>query len=539
MIRTFFLTLALLLFTLSASLAQDDVPADLTPDSSETAVETEPELEATPEEAITLEPSPIPTSDRPNVADFVLDWDDAVLYPQGLYFYLWLNVPLSEINSLRLLINVEGETVPRVINDDMIREHLNDENFRATVRLLWTFPLDNPPPLQASISYEWRIELNDTQTATVPSIMNYQNLSGRWVTEAINNQASVIYPEAAPHNLRQRLSEQYDLLSANTNQRPRFNFIISPNTMPIDPCQVQDEIRIDAQIALPCDDSVIEAILQADDYTLITGDNVNEAIANAFRTSTQIFYQDIWENQAIPDWFTYGMHAIYQSANYQSELQLTRQQERINRLKTLEQLENINDDDAIAQAQAVMMTLYIADQFGLDVVYNLAGSDSIEDETFAQRYERITDSPFERLIPAMNNWLYASHTQTIIALNLYGEATATATPSLIPTDFPSTITPTPTLTATPTSTPTQTPTATLTGTLTTTPLPSVTPSITPTPAPPTITPLPADYVFPTLPPTPITPPPPPEPITQEVMLLTLVLFIILASVGGIIIISRD
>lgn len=548
MIRVLLLTLFLLIFNVSIASTQDDIEPDL-PITTEVPVETEETTEEETEIAITtdepepdatLETTPIPlaTAERPHIADFILSWDDEVLYPQGLYFYLWLNVSVDEVESLRLIINIAGENTPRIINDDVIREHMVNENFRATVRMIWAFPSDNPPPLQADISYEWRVELTNTDTAYIPGIIKYQNPAGLWITEPINNNLSVIYPDSAPSNLSQRLRDQYELLAEITNTRPRFNFIISPNTMPIDPCQVQDEIRIDEQIALSCETSIIDAILRETSYTLITGLNIHDAIAKTFRKTTENFYQDIWQNQNIPDWFIYGLHAIYQSANYQSELQATRHQERINRLYSLEQLEVIDENDLIAQSQAVMMTLYIADQFGLEVLYDLASTDFIEDETFAERYQRMTTRSIERLIPAMSNWLYYGHIQDVTELNLYGEPTTTPTPTHTMTAFPPTVTPTPTPTATYTLTATLTPTPTITGTLTVTPLPSATSTPTATLAPPTITPIPADYVFPTVPPAPITPPPPAEPITQEVMLLTLVSLIILAALGGIILMLR-
>jgi hypothetical protein len=542
--------IVIILFSLSTTLAQDDELVEITPETpietasemdGETAIEIE--VDVTPDANINSDtPTPAPTEplrDRSNVADFVLDWEDEVLYPQGLYFYLWLNVNIDQISSLRLLLNIEGESDPRIINDEEIRPHLTEIDYRAIVQMTWAFPLDNPPPLQARINYEWRIELEDARTATVPSLINFQNPAGTWVTERLNNNMQAIYPSSAPHTFAQRLTEQYSLLAENTGKRPQFNFIISPNTQPIDPCQTQDEVRIDDLIALSCEESLINAILSETSYTLITGVNVNDAVSKTIRTLTNLFYANIWENQDIPDWFIHGVHAIYQSTNYQGELQLTRQQERVDRLYPLDNLNTIDDENLIAQAQAVMMTLYIADQFGLETVYQLATAEFIEDESFAQRYQRITNSPIERLIPAMRNWLYYAQIQDIAELNLYSEPSPTPTITLTPTAFPSTVTPTPTSTHTPTETPTITPTPTITGTLTVTPLPSLTPSLTPTPEPPTITPLPADYVFPTAPPAPVQPPPPSEPISQEMILLTLAGFIILASLAGIVLLFRN
>lgn len=545
--RTLLLLFLTVSFSLSPTLAQDDEPIEPT---STPSVEAETSIDPTEAEATTtpdaINPETLPTltptealSDRPDVADFVLDWEDHVLYPQGLYFHLWLNVSVSQINSLRLIMAIEGESAPRVIFDEEIRPYLTEVDHRAIVSMAWPFPITNPPPLQARINYEWRIELNDARTATVPSIINFQNPAGSWTTEQLNNNLRVIYPSTAPNTFSQRLSDQYDLLATNTGIRPPFNAIISPNTLPIDPCQVADQIAVDDLIALSCEHSMIDAILRETSYTLITGLNVNDAISQAIRSLTDLFYADIWAGQAIPDWLIVGTHAIYQSANYQGELQQTRQQERVKRLLALDDLNVIADDDLTAQAQAVMMTLYIADQFGLDTVYALATSEFIEDETFAQRYQRLTNHSLNRLIPAMSNWLYDLHTPAIAELNLYAEPTPSPTLTLTATSFPATITPTPTATSTSTPTATITPTPTITGTLTVTPLPTLTASLTPTPAPPTITPLPADYVFPTAPPAPIEPPTPAEPVAQELMLLALAGFIILAALGGIVLMFRN
>jgi hypothetical protein len=117
-------------------------------------------------------------------------------------------------------------------------------------------------------------------------------------------------------------------------------------------------------------------------------------------------------------------------------------------------------------AQSYGMVLYMAEQLGVDGLFNLASSLSA-DNALAEAYAEATDSTLSGLISAWSSWLFTPQ-----AVSAYGYS-----PYL-----PTTATPTVTMTFTPTITPTFTPS--LTPTIT----PSVTGILSPTPRPPTIVP---------------------------------------------------
>lgn len=502
-----------------------------------------------------------PTSTpRPQVPPFILTWDEDVLYPQALYFRIVISAPLAEIEAITLNISFAGEATTRTIDDDDIRAAATEEARITDINLTWDVPFNNPPPFQSIISYTWEIRLTDGQSTSVPGVTRYRDPAVLWETETIEG-VRVIYPAGTSAALRDSLSPLYTLLAANTVSRPEFAFALNPASTPLDPCATSSAVagtRTGRTVACVADDSIVRQILTQDGFTLITGAGIADTTAAMYRAIITGFYTPLWQvdtpeapsTQNVPSWLAEGVLSVYQTPNRFTALQQARIAERTGTLYTLEAM-NIADDTLLWEAQAVMMTLYIADSFGLDVLYALAGAEPFdEEETFRERYERLTESPFERLLPAMSNWLYRAEASAAIALDLFQAVTATPTITFTPTPFPPspTFTPTSTSTVTPTATITLTPT--VTGTLSATPLPTRTPTITPLPAMPTVTPLPPDFEFPTVPPPTLDadaiPTPTPAPIStqppleaEDIILLALTVLIILAAGTGIYIFSRS
>jgi hypothetical protein len=493
----------------------------------------------------------VPTSTpRPEVPDYILTWDDDMLYPQALFFRLVIAYPLEEIADMALEIRFMDESTVRTVSDDVLREHATEDARITQIYLVWDVPIDDLPPFQSVVNYTWNITLTDGQSTIIPGVMVYRDPARLWVIEDIG-QITVAYPEGTSSTLGDRLNSLYELLETNTGNSPTFTFALNPSTMPLDPCTDQSTVSgIRSNLQAACGDiRIVERILEQDGFTLLAGSGIADSTAALFSAVINGFYTPVWEGQDIPQWLKTGVMSLYQSASRFPALQQVRVAERVGILLELDAMAAPSSDDALLwESQAVMMTLYVAETFGLDVLYALAGAESFNvGEPFYQRYERFTGRSLEGLIPAMNQWLYRAGAESAIGLDVFADTTATPTMTLSPTPFPPSPTYTLTVTPTPSATLTVTPTPTITGTISATPLPTRTPTLTPLPSTPTITPLPPDFEFPTLPPPTIDvnaiPTPPPSigtsntPPPADLIVLGLTVLIIITAGAGIYVIT--
>ena len=165
-------------------------------------------------------------------------------------------------------------------------------------------------------------------------------------------------------------------------------------------------------------------------------------------------------------------------------------------------------DDPLWQAQSDAMLLYIADQIGLDALYQLARAA----EPFDTAYASAVGQPLDALLPNLSRWIFTEPAVGAFSVSPYQQETPTPT---------HTATATQTLTPTVTHTPTVTLTPSVTGTLSPTPSATPRPTNTPIPPPPSVTPRPAGSLFT---PTPI---PAPNVLQQPMGRFAIVTFLLL------------
>ncbi|TVR24084.1 MAG: hypothetical protein EA396_02165 [Anaerolineaceae bacterium] len=546
--------------SLRAQIADDPTPTpeiDFDPDAeSELELELEPEPE--PEtEVETSAPVQATPTDLPDVADFIINWDDDVLYPAGLFFSLSINAPLDEVANITLTLNIEGETAPRNIGFAAIREAVTDDVPATRIALTWATPPDNPPPFQALIDYVWRVTLSDGRQGEVPGTLSFKEAGRAWVIDADDEgRVNLIYAEGTSDALRSRVDALYALLAARLEVEPALSLALNPANAPIDPCERVDQIigaRTGQRVACDDDAQIGRVMMARLGYDIIDAPTNAQAISQTIDAVASAFHAPRWDGGALPDWFTRGLFALYRASDRFTDLQRVRVAERTATQYDMDAMQTAIDaitDGGLWTSQAIMMTLFVADAYGLDALYALADEPFLPDEPFEARYARLTGDALSRLIPAMNNWLYLGRVLDVVRFDPYQtEPTPTPTITLTATAFPATATFTPTHTPTATATFTATPSPTVTGTLSATPLPSSTPTNTPLPPPPTITPLPPDFQFPTVPPpaqpeitvtpTIATPPPATDDISAEDWaLLVLTALVILSAGAGIMMMLR-
>lgn len=517
---TFIIAILLLWSAFGADALRAQIEEDPTPTPE---IDFEPDAE--PELELDFEPDPTPTTEPadptptpapvqptptalPDVADFIINWDDDVLFPVGLFFSLSINAPLDAITDITLTLNIAGEAAPRRVDFAAISEAVTVDTPITRIALTWRTPPDDPPPFQALINYTWRVTLDDGRSGRVPGTLQFKEAGRAWVIdEDDEGGVNLIYPAGTSDALRLRVNALYALLAARLDERPPLSLALNPANAPIDPCERVEQI-IGARTGqrIDCDDEagIGRAMMARMGYDIIDAPTNAQAINLAISAVADAFHAPRWEGQALPDWFTRGLFALYRASDRFTDLQRVRLAERTATQYSMDAMEiaiDAADDGGLWESQAIIMTLFIADAYGLDALYALADEPFEPDETFAARYARLTGDALSRLLPAMNNWLYRGRALDVVRFDPFQtEPTPTPTTTSTPTAFPLTATFTPTATPTATATATPTLTPTVTGTLSATPLPSSTPTDTPSPPPPTITPLPPDFQFPTVPP---------------------------------------
>lgn len=489
------------------------VPTD-TPIPTPTLAES---LTPTPTASATETPLPTMTP-RPEVAEFIFDWQEEVIYPEGIWFKLVVDRPLDEIATISLTLAVSGEATPRVIDFGTILESVEVSDPFTDIELLWRVPQNNPIPLLSRVDYNWTVILQSEESEDVPGVTAYippgQDDLAWTLSPGPTNAINFIIPVAIGATtdvVRTNLRFTYERLSDQIGTRPTFNYALTSPEFSLDPCAAQEVVvGVRSGVEVDCRDGLVDAVLRDMGFASVELPSL-DAFTIQGRLVQDIvsgFYANAWQGSDVPAWFRVGFAYFYTPEDKRGLLLQTQSAIRSGTLLTLNQMVERDTLDTLTwDSQAYTMVLYIADQAGVDGLERLAqGEPPLEGQpvrSFAERYAQITGQELGGLLPTLENWALSEVAERGASLDLYRGPTLVPTPTASNTPFPPS--PTPTFTHTPTATPTPT----VTGFLTATPLPTLTPIPTATPGDPTITPLPADFVFPTA------PPPTPAPVSAS------------------------
>lgn len=433
-------------------------------------------------------PTPNPT---PDVPGYILGWEAVSLYPAALRFDLTIGRSADQIQSVILTVEIEGQPLD-IIEIDVEEDTLGSGDF---VELVYLYELStgNAPPFLSVVEYSWLVSLvEDENQVDVPGALLFSDPRFQWdevEDEAID--VTLIFPADAldASNVLDDLRPVYDLLDQSTDRGTAFQFLLFPDDVPRNPCSLNenDELTITeprTETDLICENAVLAQIFAERDATPVNVDFSDSEATNRQFLEQMIpsFYNDLWNNPTVPEWFKTGLLNFYLPVARFGDLALLRSAARGNRLVTLDQLPA--SEPALRDAQSNGIVIFLADRFGVQTLFDFANATG-DAESFNALYEETFGSTLDSLVPSVSSWLFTRSAESAFNYTPYQPTTQTPTPTESLTPFPSTPTNTPTATAT------ITPTATVTGFLSATPLPSLTPSLTNTPRPPSITPRPA------------------------------------------------
>ena len=447
---------------------------------------------------------------------YVFKWGGETLFPGGARFQVTLSRPVTDLRLVTLRIEFNGQTINRTMD---LKNPVVDAPLYSEFAYIWPFPDNAELHLfeDHEVIYEWQALDSNGDVAQVRDTLLFRDDRLDWVQETdpqgfVNLTVPTGGP--SPDQIRKSVQVPYNLISANVGRVETFNVLLYTDFDPLSCADHVDEktgeheavtySRVDSEAFVPCDPAQAQRYFDLSHEALVTsGSSTLTGIQTAL---VAYFTQQFYPDRNLPGWMVSGLSDLYTPSDKTRFLLPLRDAARTNRLLSLDAMAAASDDP-LWQAQSYGMLLYVADQIGLEALYQLASAGS-----FDTAYASTVGQPLAALLPNLSTWIFSEQAAQAFSVSPYAQATPTPT---------ATNTPTLTLTPTVTDTPTQTLTPTVTGTLSPTPTETPRPTHTFTPLPPSVTPRPAGSLW--------TPTPVPQPnlLQQPVARFGVVAFLLL------------
>jgi hypothetical protein len=434
---------------------------------------------------------------------YVFKWENEIIFPMGVRFRLTLSSPVESLREVTLTIEASGSE-PVTVEIDLEEPAATGPGF-TEVDYVWAAP-DNAPLRVFSdegVIYEWNAVDNAGATARVRDALVFQDERINWAEDEDplgHLDLIVVADGPSPRQIRQSVMLAYNLISANTGRTPAFDILLYPADLDPSGCvmieneETGEEERVAvgpvSSVRLPCDPQRAAEIIAASGLELVRSDGTTAAGAQTALVNflARQFYEPFWGEADVPDWFLSGLATFYQPASKTTLMLSVRDAARIDSLLTLADMAVERKADLLWRAQSFAMVLYIADQIGVDGLFDLARA-LADSASFQAAYEAATGQALNALLPNLRRWVFTGAADSAFNYHPYLADTPTPLPSMTNTPFP------PTATDTPPPTETATITPSVTGVLSATPSRTPTLTRTPTPAPATVTPRPVGSLF--------------------------------------------
>ncbi len=421
-------------------------------------------------------------------------WPFVVLpvLPAGIRFWVRVEAPAEQVQSLAVNVwqndKLLGSQQLDPLNDIMFGyEDAVEYEYFLDVQAQTAFRMFDPIKLTLSVTL-----VDGTTNTHISTVVPQHQGYGPWQNTIADTRLEIYMsnPTFGLERVANELLPTFDLLAESLPEvQPLKLAVYMP---PINPfCDLlEDEeagtvesVVLSERRNFPCSEDAMAELYARSGLTIVkvTSTGYSDVRAELAGTIATLQYAEQWDTADIPAWFRAGF-AMYFAPNGRPEalsrLQRAAQRDDLLRLPALNEAPAPEQQD-LWEAQAFLLTIYLADLYGADapqqIAAQLSPSNSFE-SILREQYNTTSD----RLYGAWVIWLDSSRAIEVAAFHPYLENTPTPTP--IPSVTP---TRTPTLTPLPTATPTQRPFS-----LPTNPpiigrgLPTFTPTATITPLPP-------------------------------------------------------
>lgn len=439
----------------------------------------------------TLNPAPIAAQDDERAYGEVWPYVILPVFPAGVRFWYRIEAPGETVESFSVRVEQNDALLDERDYDPFLDimfgyEDAVEYEYFLDVQALPNFRMFDPLTVTAMATFADSTSYEDVITY-IPEHQGYESWSGASAGDRLTIYLSD--PDFAMDRVVPELLPTLDLLEEYLG--PLSPVGLAAYTLPVSPfCEkVENEDGTIESLVLserqnyPCSEAEMVDLYARSGLQIVTINNTGYSDVRDQLAADIVLqlYRQRWGDADIPEWFREGFGMYFAPNGHPEALPRAQQASQRNdllSLRTLERVSNLDDQD-LWNAQAFLLTLYLADLYGADAPQAIAGKLS-PDKSFAEVLREDYDTTPERLYAAWEIWLDSSRAVEVAAYHPYLPTTPTPTPipSITPTRTP-TITPSPTLTPTqrPLFVPTNPPLATRG-------LPTFTPTATNTPLPP-------------------------------------------------------
>lgn len=389
------------------------------------------------------------------------------LFPAVIRFYVAVSVPVERIAEVSLTLRAESGW-ERTIPVEPAANLLSGTDRASELAYPWSLAGEDAPPLFEPVVYAWRVVTADGQTSTAEDeFLVVDAARGEWRSAGEAPLVLHWHNEDLGGGLIQgEMLATVDLLRRHTGQSPQAAYAIYDPGDPLcqemadpetgDPIQVVVSRR-DA-VAFPCSREAFEGVYSRAGIAFVQRPSYGYTDLRdlLIRRMVSGTYRSLWSDAVVPDWFMTGLALLYQQRPGSAALSLARSAARTEALAPLAELQASPTEDApyrqraLWEAESYLLVLYLADRFGAEAPFELAGAIGPQDFAAALRAQTTLDEV--GLWNAFNRWLFLEAADRAVLWTPYLSTTptptATATHTLPPPTATATLTPTITPTAT-------------------------------------------------------------------------------------------
>jgi hypothetical protein len=236
----------------------------------------------------------------PIQSGMIFDLSTETMFPEAIRFTASVHSPSSELSRVTLTIEPQGRPPVDVLVT--LSESLVSETETTELQYVWEIPDGYVLEAFSDVSFSWRVATTRNRTGRTNGRFTFTDGRVVWNTEEdpdghirISAPANTIDPA----NLRDSVTDLYNLLAENVGQTPFFSVVVYPPSLPIDPCETSNEGQsvIFAAISgteVPCELGVAEAVYRESGFIplkVASGDGADELS----ELLVQGFYESTWQ----------------------------------------------------------------------------------------------------------------------------------------------------------------------------------------------------------------------------------------------------